>query len=133
MIESGPHSGWTLNVELIMGLLSCGPVLPKRPSMLIIEPLVRTSEGFYSSFPNSRLVFFASLFFKPLKNPPFLGGFFILRRLVSQVLFLDNNLSNALKPRSSGKPLITLHSEVAAGRIAPFHSYLTTFRVERST
>ena len=39
----------------------------------------------------------------------------------------------ALKLQDSGRPLITSYSEVAAGRIAPFHSFLLTFRVRWST
>ena len=79
----------------------------------------------------------------------------MLWRLISQVLFLDDHLSvdkfapikkanfhlsNALGLRnvtrfleSSRKHLLASHSEVAAGRIAPFHSFSLTFRVKDST
>lgn len=75
------------------------------------------------------------------------SGIFVLWRVVSQVLLgpeLDSGFndhpSNALEPRDSGKrlelgltPTISSLSEVAAGRIASFHSYLSTFRVKGST
>ena len=66
------------------------------------------------------------------KNPP-CGGSFEFWKIVSQVLFLDDNLS---KPSNLGpweSVLKTGRSEVAAGRIAPFHSWLFTFRVKGST
>jgi hypothetical protein len=51
------------------------------------------------------------------KNPAY-SGVFVLWRLVSQVLFLDNNLSKPSYFGTRGDILITSHSEVAAGRIA---------------
>ena len=42
-------------------------------------------------------------FFMPSKKPAFCASFFVLWRLVSQVLFLDDHPSNALKLRVSGR------------------------------